>query len=124
MFQHEALLRWAYAANILILLPVCSAIFSGSSPAVFEHRIVSSRPLELLVGSYWAAILILSVVGILVPGVMAPLLALQILYKLAWLATFVVPAILSGRASAVPRGIALSFAAIVIAYPLLLWAAL
>ncbi len=50
MFEGAGLLRIAYAANILILLPVCWGMFLGSGVAgVFEGKVDESAGLRLLV---------------------------------------------------------------------------
>ena len=117
-------LRIPYALNIAILAPVCWAMFSGRGQAlVFEGAFADAAApgLELLLGSLWLAILLGSLAGLVAPAVMAPLLMLQIVYKAAWLIAFVAPAL--ARGAPVPAGISLCFAAIVVLWPLFLWAA-
>jgi hypothetical protein len=120
----ELWLRIPYALNIAILVPVCWAMFSGRGEAlVFQGAVATSAApgLELLVGSLWLAILLGSIAGLFLPFPMAPLLAVQIVYKFAWLAVFIAPAVLRG--APIPTGISLCFAAIVATWPLFLWAA-
>jgi hypothetical protein len=121
-----AWLRIAYGANILILLTVCAGMFAGpvGGQGVFQGQVPESAGLRLLVGSLWAAILLASIAGLRWPGFFAPVVLIQIVYKALWLAAFVAPLLLSGRADAVPWGIATVFAAIVLVYPLLFWRAL
>jgi len=117
-----ALLRLAYLANILILVPVCWAMFFGNAMAsVFQGTVTDSLGLRLLVGSLWAAILSASVFGLFMPVLFAPLLLVQIIYKALWLTLFVLPLMLAGKP--VPWGIASIFAAIVLTYPFVLWRA-
>ena len=55
-------LRIAYAANLLILFPVCWSMFFGRGmTSVFEGKVAESDGLRLLVGSLWFTILTASV---------------------------------------------------------------
>lgn len=115
------LLRLAYAANILILVPVCWAMFAGRGvQAVFQGAVAESAGLRLLVGSLWAAILLASLAGLVWPRFFAPVLLIQIVYKTLWLLLFVLPLLQAGSAR-LPSGIAICFAAIVVSYPWLFW---
>lgn len=115
-------LRIAYGANIVILVPVVAAMLTGRGPAVFEGKVTPSPGLALLVGSLWAAILAASVAGLFAPRFFAPVLLIQIFYKTLWLALFVVPLWRHSGWEAVPGGVTISFALIVIAFPPLFWA--
>jgi hypothetical protein len=122
MFDGAGLLRIAYAANILILVPVCWGMFLGGGVAsVFEGKVEESAGLRLLVGSLWFAILACSIAGLAMPKLFAPLLVVQIIYKSLWLFVFVAPLVAAGRSGDVPWGISASFIAIVATYPFLLW---
>jgi len=122
MFDGAGLLRIAYAANILILVPVCWGMFFGGGVAsVFEGKVDESAGLRLLVGSLWFAILACSIAGLAMPKLFAPLLVVQIIYKSLWLLFFVAPLVAAGRGGDVPWGISASFLMIVATYPLLLW---
>lgn len=115
-------LRIAYAANIIILAPVCYSMFLGDAVgAVFEGKVPESDGLRLLVGSLWLAILISSMAGLLWPAFFAPIILVQIIYKLVWLATFTIPIGAANGVAAVPLGISTTFALIVFTYPILLW---
>jgi hypothetical protein len=115
-------LKIAYVANILILVPVCWGMFFGGGVAtVFEGRVDESEGLRLLVGSLWAAILFASVAGLFQPGFFAPVLLIQIVYKALWLAIFVAPLVLSGSADRAPMGISVCFLLIVVTYPVIYW---
>lgn len=119
--ENAAILRWAYAANILILVPVCYGLIAGSGVAgVFEGKVAESAGLRLLVASLYVAILVASVAGLKWPAFFAPILIAQIIYKTLWLAMFVAPLVLVGRSGDVPWGISSSFIAIVLIYPILL----
>jgi hypothetical protein len=120
-FAGAGLLRIAYLANILILVPVSAGMLLGSGVAsVFESKVEESVGLRLLVGSLWFAILAASGAGLWLPRTFAPLILIQIVYKTLWLALFAAPLVLSGQGGRVPWGIAGSFIAIVMIYPILL----
>lgn len=122
MLEGPSLLRIAYAANILILTPVCWSLFqSGGVANVFDGKVADSAGLRLLVASLWFAILACSALGLLWPDRMVAIIGLQLIYKSLWLGTFALPLILAGRADAVPFGVAASFVVIIATYPFLLW---
>jgi hypothetical protein len=115
------LLKIAYSANILILVPVCWSMFAGRGvQAVFQGAVTESAGLRLLVGSLWASILAASLAGLFCPRFFAPVLLIQIFYKALWLGVFVAP-LLNSQNSKLPFGIAMCFALIVITYPFLFW---
>lgn len=119
------MLQIPYALNILILAPVCLAMFAGRGTAtVFEGKVAASHGLELLVGALWGSILIGSIVGLWQPKLMAPLLAMQVFYKATWLLAFIAPAVMKDGWHAAPMGITICFAAIVVAWPFFILAAL
>jgi hypothetical protein len=119
MSDHAPLLL-AYVCNIVILMPVCWAMFVGRGvDAVFQRAIAEEPGLRLLVGSVWLAILVASFAGMIYPRFFAPMLLVQVLYKAIWLVVFVAPTVKAG--GAVPVGIAVCFAAIVMTYPFLFW---
>jgi hypothetical protein len=119
------MLQIPYALNIVILAPVCLAMFSGrGARLVFEGKVAGSPGLELLVGALWASILIGSVVGLWQPKLMAPLLAMQVFYKSTWLLAFVAPRAAADGLQAVPTGIATCFLGIVLVWPFFIVAAL
>lgn len=120
--MNDLWLRIPYALNILILAPVCWALFAGAGRAgVFQNAVEGSRGLELLVGSLWFAILAASIVGLALPRLLAPLLVMQIFYKSVWLAVFVAP--LLARGAPLPAGVAATFAFIVLTWPVFLYLA-
>ena len=117
--EGAGLLRAAYAANILILIPVVwSLFFSGGTRGVFEGKVEDSKGLRFLVASLYLAILLGSAAGLVWPEVFAPLLLLQIVYKATWLSAYVWP---HRHDPGIPIGISASFALIVAIYPALLW---
>ncbi len=122
MFTGAGLLRLAFLANIVILVPICwSMFFGGGVASVFEGKVEESIGLRLLVGSLWSAILLASVAGLYAPRLFAPVVLIQIVYKSLWLLAFVLPLILSGKSGAIPWGIATTFILIVLSYPILFW---
>ena len=119
MFDGPGLLRLAYAANVVILLPVVWSLFaSGGTSGVFEGKVADSEGLRLLVASLYLAILLASLGGLAAPAVFAPVLLVQIVYKTVWLLSYVV---LARQLQDIPVGISLTFLAIVLTYPVLLW---
>ena len=117
-----SILWLAYAANVVVLVPVVWSMFaSGGTQGVFEGKVADSPGLRLLVGSLWLAILLASVAGFLAPRFFAPLLLVQVVYKSAWLAAFVAPLTMREGWEAAPQGIAIAFAGIVATYPVIFW---
>jgi hypothetical protein len=113
----------AYALNTLVLVPVVYSMFAGAGVAnVFEGKVADSPGLRLLVASFWCAILLASLAGLVWPQFFAPLLLVQILYKALWLMVFVVPLMRSDMSW--PVGISAVFAFIVLTYPVLIWLAI
>lgn len=111
----------AYVANILILVPVCYSMFLGGGvDSVFDGRVADSAGLRLMTGSLWLAILLASVIGLFMPVLMAPVIAIQVVYKATWLLTFIRPAMKAGGWESVPHGITLCFVLIVLSYPVIL----
>lgn len=122
MLTDAGLLRLAYVANILILVPICWNMFFGSGVTnVFEGKVEESVGLRLLVGSLWLAILVGSVAGLFLPRFFAPIILIQIFYKSLWLLAFVLPLVMAGKSDQVPWGISTTFIAIVVSYPFLFW---
>lgn len=122
MIEPQSFLRIAYTANILILVPVCWAMFFGrGTETVFQSAVTDSDGLRLLVGSLWAAILFASLAGLAYPIFFAPILLIQVFYKSVWLFGFVVP-LLGKQGAEIPIGISICFGLIVITYPFLFWA--
>ncbi len=120
------LLQLPYALNILILVPVCVSLArhdGGPTIEVFERKVSDSAGLRWLLFSLWTAILLGSVVGLFEPVRMAPLLAVQVVYKLIWLLTFILPVARARGLAAIPRAITLVFLVIVLVWPFFLVAA-
>lgn len=116
------MLRLPYVLNILILVPVCWAMYAGSGRlTVFEGKVSWSDELAGLVAAFWTAILVASLAGLVWPRLFVPLLLVQVIYKTLFLAIFVVPLARQGGLNAVPLGITVSFALIVLTYPMAIW---
>jgi hypothetical protein len=125
MMENQALLKVAYVANIVILVPVCWTMFFGSGVAsIFENTVPDNPALRTMVGSLWAAILAASIAGLFMPAVFAPVLLIQVFYKALWLGVYVAPLLLHGKSVQVPVGISTIFLLIVLMYPIIFWKAL
>lgn len=112
--------RLPYIFNIIVLLPVATfTLFGGASGVrrVFQGRFPDSAGIRTIVGSVWMALLIASILGLYSPNALAPILLVQVLYKLQWLFVFALPRLATRRANEVPPGIAVTFLAIVLTYP-------
>jgi hypothetical protein len=120
------MLRLAYAANIVILVPVALATVASEQAmtTVFEGKFAESAALRVLVGCLWTAILVCSVIGLFYPQEMIAILVLQVIYKALFLALVIAPMVGTAGLASVPTGLSISFALIVAIYPLILWSAL
>jgi hypothetical protein len=117
-------LRFAYWANIVILVPIAVPTIFRIFPTD-EGRMEESRGWRVLVGSLWTAILVLSVLGLFAPERYAPVLLLQLVYKSIWLLVYAAPRILRREYASIPWGITVSFAAIAAVWPFIIpWSAL
>lgn len=115
----DILLRAAYCANIAILVPVVYSLAATGSPVpVFGAGVSDSPGLRLLVTALWGAILACSVLGLFAPRMFIAIMILQVIYKSAWLAAYVWPQWRAGLP--VPWGPAVTFAAIVVVWPIIL----
>jgi hypothetical protein len=117
-----------YILNIIVLIPVgLATLLSGEAAQrrVFQGKFQESEGIRTILGSLWAAMLIGSVIGLLAPVSMSPLLLIQVIYKSLWLLVFVLPRVLSGRASEVPWGMAGTFLFMALTYPWVIpWSAI
>lgn len=117
-------LRLAYAANLLILVPV-------ALPTLFRWGRIDQGAFEesagwrVLVGAFWVGILALSVLGLWQPLRCCPILVLQLIYKSIWLVVYAAPLAWQGEWQRLPAGITVSFLGIVLIWPWLIpWRAL
>jgi len=114
------LLLLPYAFNIIVLVPIGLMTLLGGKRGgqlASQGKFPESEGFRTILGSLWTAILIGSMLGLLYPVPMSPLLLIQIIYKTLWLLVFVLPRLLSGRRREVPWGISLTFFVIVVSYP-------
>lgn len=112
-------LHFAYIANLVILLPVAVPTLLR----VFrtdEDRFPESAGWRVLVGALWTAIMVLSALGLQSPLRYSPVLLLQIIYKSLWLLVYALPLARCNEWRQVPRGITISFVAIVFIWPWLI----
>jgi hypothetical protein len=109
-----------YIFNILVLIPVGLTTLLGGAAGgrrVFQDKFPESAGIRTILGSLWTAILIGSLIGLLHPVSMSPILLIQVIYKSLWLAVFVMPLLVRGQGNAVPWGVAGTFLFIVLTYP-------
>lgn len=120
------MLRIPYIINLLILVPVVFALFfqPEAMRAIFGSGLVDSPTLRPLVACLWLGVLICSIIALALPVLFWPLLLFQVIYKAAYLALHVVPVMMREGASAIPVGVAATFAAIVLIWPYFIWQAL
>lgn len=117
--QDQASMRFAYLANVCILVPIAGMTLLGWSDAA-QGRFSESPGWRVLVGALWTGILVLSLLGLRAPLIFSPVLVLQLIYKSLWLLMYAAPRWLSGRGDQVPPGIAVSFVVIVVVWPWLI----
>ena len=120
------MLRVPYIINLIILVPVVFTLFAqpDAMRAVFGAGLVDSATLRPLVASLWFGVLVCSVLALAAPGRFWPLLLFQVIYKATYLAVHVVPVWLRDGAGAVPIGVSVTFAGIVLIWPFFIWQAL
>lgn len=117
----ETLLRAAYGANILILLPVVATMARPDGTAtIFGPAVPESPGLRLLVAALWTGIMVASALGLFAPRAFAGVLVLQVVYKALWLGLFILPLWRAEGAAAVPWDPVVPFALIVLLWPLLI----
>ena len=112
-------LLFPYIFNILVLIPVGLLTLLGGERGgqlACQNKFPESEGFRTILGSLWTAILLGSILGLIFPVQMSPLLLVQVIYKSLWLLVFVLPLSLKGRSSEVPWGIAVTFLGIVVSY--------
>lgn len=115
--------QFAYAANLLILGPVLVSMFidRGDTPLrAFQGRVQNSDGLRMLVGCLWLSIFLLSIAGLFQPEAFVSILVFQVAYKLFYLIAYIAPHARKHGIKSVPSGLSLSFAAIVVIWPILI----
>ncbi|MBY0110374.1 MAG: hypothetical protein K2X90_04660 [Candidatus Babeliaceae bacterium] len=83
----------------------------------FQGTVNESAGLRLLVASFWLAILLCSFLGIFFPEQFVPILLLQCIYKSIFLFTYIIPSWRKYGIKAVPIGITICFAIIIVTWP-------
>jgi hypothetical protein len=120
----ELALRLAYGFNILVLAPVLFGLYrhqGAGEIAVIGGGVANSDGLRLLVASLWLAVLVLSAVALMTqPRAFVALLVFQVVYKAAYLATYVLPVLRSRGWEAVPMGPSAVFVFIVLVWPFII----
>ncbi len=109
-----------YIFNIIVLIPVGLLTLLGGERGgqlACQNKFPESEGFRTILGSLWTAILLGSILGLIYPVPMSPILLIQVVYKTLWLLVFVTPRLLSGRRLEVPWGISLTFILIVVSYP-------
>lgn len=110
-------LKLIYIANILVAgwISITSLFFPKTAQAtVFENNFAYSEAIRL-VGAFWGAIFILSILGLFYPKQMSLVLVFQLLYKSSWLIFAALPAILNQQPY--PKGMAGFFLVWVLVLP-------
>ena len=122
------MLRLVFAANVVVAGVVGVASLLDPRRAaltVWQGTVAGDDAALRVVGAFWCAVALLSLVALLAPERFAVLLLVQLLYKGAWLLVVAAPAIARGTRDSVPRGIALFFLAWVVVLPFVIpWRAL
>jgi hypothetical protein len=106
--------------NIIVLVPIGLLTLLGGKRGgqlACQGKFPESEGFRTILGSLWTTILLGSILGLVYPVPMSPLLLIQVIYKTLWLLVFVNPRLIGGRISDVPSGIALVFLLIVVTYP-------
>lgn len=104
-------LKIIYCLNVIVagfvgvtalFFPVFSSeiVFQGTIPTNWAQRIV---------GCFWLAIALLSILGLSQPLLYSPVLLIQLLYKGFWLLFVALPRLLTGNWTALPTGMTLFF---------------
>jgi hypothetical protein len=113
-------LQLAYLLDVIVSLPAAVTMLMGSETAarwLLGDKLPEERSSRIVLGSLWAAIALCSGAGVFIPVAMAPVLIVQVIYKSLWIGLHAVPCWLRGRSEEVPRPLAGTFLAYVIAYP-------
>lgn len=93
-------------------------VLVGSGVAVsFVHRPKPWEPIPGAAFSFWAALAVLSLLGIRYPLAMLPLLFVQLFYKAFWLVAVYAPLRASGRSTDLAPGFALAIVLDLIVIP-------
>lgn len=102
-------LKVIYIANIIVAgwISISSLFFPKMAiTTVFENNFSYSESIRL-VGALWAAIFILSILGVFFPHKMSLVLLFQLIYKSLWLIFAALPAMMNKMPY--PKGMAIFF---------------
>jgi hypothetical protein len=120
------LLLLPYILNIISLVPVGPMALLGGPAAqrrLFQGKYPDSPGIRTILGALWTALLIGSILGLVYPVAMSPILLIQVIYKTLWWLVFVLPRLSSGRSQEIHWPIAGLFLFIICTYPWLIpWA--
>lgn len=123
----ELLLRFAYAFNILCLVPVLIGLAQHQGSGVLAAlggNIPNSDGLRWLVISLWSGVALASTAGLFLPRPFMGLLVFQVAYKAVFLLFYAGPLAVRGAWDQVPVGPSAVFLFIVLAWPLIITRAL
>ena len=113
-------LRILYVLNIIVAGQIAiSALFNpdNSAKTTFSGAYLSTEIIRL-VGCFWLAITILSILGLWKPITFSPILLVQLIYKGTWLLIVALPAIQNNIPY--PKPMALFFVAWVLVLPFII----
>jgi hypothetical protein len=82
-----------YIFNIVVLIPVGLTPFGEKvgRRLDFQGKLPVGAGIRSISGSSWTVIVIGSVIGLVHPVSMSPLLLIQVIYNVLWLGVFVAP---------------------------------
>jgi hypothetical protein len=107
-----------YIFNIVVLIPVGLTPFGEKVGRRLDSqgKLTVGAGIRSISGSSWAVIVIGSLIGLIHPVSMSPLLLIQVIYNALWLGVFVAPLLIRSRSNEVNWGIAGTFLFIVLTY--------
>lgn len=121
------LLQLPYALNVLLLAPVCYALYfraHAGGVLVFDAMVPDSPALRLALAGFWTSVVLCSAIGFLIPRLFAPVLLLQFLAEVLFAASWLAPLVWRRGFAAVPRGAAARCAMVVLFWPWFIWNAI
>ena len=115
----EVLLRVVFAANILVAGVV--GVLTLFAPAAASAAVFAGSdtigPAARVTGAFWTAIAVISVLGLVYPLALSPVLLIQLVYKGLWLLVVALPLLLSEQRRPMPWGMAGFFLVWVVVLP-------
>lgn len=112
-------LRAVYVANVFVAGYVgMSSLFTPeiAGRTVFSGTASPGVPMRI-VGCLWLSIAAVSVLGLVYPVMMSPVLLIQLIYKGLWLLVVALPALMKGERGTLPGGMAIFFLIWVLVLP-------